>query len=78
MLRMINGQLLSDLDLVSVENIISQRVNSYNQRLLTYANVEAVTLLDSDNDIRRLQSRCTWDFIHWIMYPNNVTSIANF
>lgn len=58
-----NAQLRSDLELIPVEDVISQRVNTYNQRLHRHPNVEAITLLDTSNDTRRLCRRYTWDFV---------------
>ncbi len=58
-----NAQLSTDLDIIPVDEVISQKVNRYSQRLHCHSNVGAIAPLDTNNDIRRLRRSYNWDFI---------------
>ncbi len=59
-----NAQLRTDLDIIPVNEVISQKVNSYSQRLHCHLNVLAIAPLNTSNDIRQLRRSYTWDFIN--------------
>lgn len=59
-----NKQLQTDLNIEPVDVLISQQANRYISRLHNHPNVEAISLLDTTNDTRRLHRKHPIDLIN--------------